>query len=95
MAAVPVPGVMSSLTSVVGGGPTFTGTAGAPAGDGSDTAPQGVPDAAPVAAVPGLDGWRVSPEVFEPPELPHAARASTDRSEVTARSREDRRLSTG
>ena len=43
--AAPSPTFKSSLTRSVGGGPTFTGTSGAPAGSGSLTATHGLPAA--------------------------------------------------
>ena len=83
---------MSSLTRAVGGGPTFTGTAGAPAGSGSETATHGLPAADAAAAD---DVGEVPSELVDPPELPQAARAATDRSEAITTRREDRMLGTG
>ena len=74
----PVPTFRSSLTSVVGGGPTLTGTAGAPWGSGSVTATHGLPAADPAAGVESdVGGAVVEDDDFAfllLPELPARAK---------------------
>src|SRR3954463_16482531 len=83
---------MSSITNSVGGAPTFTGTAGAPAGRGSDTATHGLPDAEPAAVVPEVLGVVEDDDPVEP-LLPHRVRARpAPATSATNERRKERRI---
>src|SRR5436190_23527616 len=81
--AVPVPSLRSLVTSCAGGGPTSTGTSGAPGGSGSATATQGFPatDGSDAAVVVGLVGVRgrvvVAFDAVLLPPPPFRAKAAT------------------